>query len=330
MLTYQKLKLNKQRNRVSEDILNWSIGNRKILNVISPPYNSTDIFINVILFHLFNEKKVAYITDGKCDNLNIVRSVKPYLNVKTRNRLLKVCDFKNAESLCENYDLIVYDNLSTFPLYDKCEIFNLLDKLSKENTKFIIYSIENILEMGEEIILPIRDDKKPLIEPRTILTRIDISHDIPFVIYDYLQCSIKSDRKVIICAPDDYKINEIYSYINKYCSSMTQNVTCVHKIHSDRVMSNFKRLKSGVYITDSFDIFNYNIQNVDTMVYFADNPKFDYKKLVYICAGVNRNRKNLEGEVIFLANEETNDMEKAKGIMRNFNKEAWEEGLLRI
>lgn len=330
MLTYQKLKLSKQKSKISQDILNWSTGNQKILNVISPPYNSTDVFINVILFHLFNGKRVVYITDEKSDNLNIIRSVKPYLNVKVRNKLLKVCDFKNAENLCENYDLVIYDNLSAFPLYNKRKIFHLLDKLSNENAKFIIYSIENILGIGEEIILPIRDDKKPLIEPRTILTRIDISQDIPFVIYDYLKCSIKSDRKVIICVPNDHNIDEIYSYINRYCSNMTQNVTCVHKIHSDKVISNFKKLKNGVCITDSFDIFNYNIQNVDTMVYFADSPKFDYKKLVYICAGANRNRKNLEGDVIFLANKETYDMEKAKDIMRNFNKEAWEEGLLKI
>ena len=66
------------------------------------------------------------------------------------------------------------------------------------------------------------------------------------------------------------------------------------------------------------------------MVYFANDPEFNYKKLIYFCGSVGRGEKDWKGEVIFLSNEETEDMEKAKNITRNFNKEAWEMGLLKI
>lgn len=330
MPMYQKLNLSKQKNRISEYILDWSTKNGKVLNVISPPYNSVDIFINVILFHIFNNKRVMYITDEKCENLNIIKSLKSYLNVKTINKLFKICCFYNAVNISENYDLIIYDSISTFLSHNKDEIYNLIYKLSNHHSKVILYSIEDMFNIGSKIVFPARDDEKPLIEPRTVLTRIDITSDIPFLIYDYLKCSIMSSRKVIICIPDNYNIERIYRYIYKYCSNMTRNITCVHKIHDSKVIENFNKFKRGVYITDNFDIFDYSIQGSDAIVYFSDNSKFDYKKLVYICAAVNRNRKNLEGEVIFLANEETYDMDKAKDIMRSFNKIAWEQGLLKI
>ena len=77
-----------------------------------------------------------------------------------------------------------------------------------KSTKLIVYSIESILNNKREIFLPVKDNRIPIMEPRTILTRIDINKDIPFVIYEYLKWSINSDRKVIICVPDEEKIRK--------------------------------------------------------------------------------------------------------------------------
>ena len=68
------------------------------------------------------------------------------------------------------------------------------------------------------------------------------------------------------------------------------------------------------------------------MVYFADNPQFDYKKIVYLCRGrdIGRGENSLKEEVILLANLESIHIEEAKNITRDFNRKAWKMGLLDI
>ncbi|MDU5011609.1 MAG: competence protein ComF, partial [Clostridium botulinum] len=61
-----------------------------------------------------------------------------------------------------------------------------------------------------------------------------------------------------------------------------------------------------------------------------DKNKFNYKELIYLCGTVGRGEYDFKGEIIFLANTETVHMEKAKNIIRGFNKEAWELGFLTI
>ena len=54
---------------------------------------------------------------------------------------------------------------------------------------------------------PLKIIKLPIIEPRVITrTRINLNIDIPLVVFDYLNWSIMSNRKVIIFfTPDEKK-----------------------------------------------------------------------------------------------------------------------------
>lgn len=341
MFLFKKKSLSDEKEKVGNDILRWSIGNEQFLNVISVPYNSSELFIKVILYYVERNKKVMYITNENYDNLDILDGIKkrtdfrdytyirsPKTNMSCR---LKVCNFHNAIQLEENFDLVIYDDIRSFPDYSKYEILDLMSKMSSGRTKLIVYSIESILRNKREIILPVKDNRTPIIEPRTILTRIDINKDIPFVVYDYLRWSINSDRKVIICVPDEEKLENVYFYISNYCRNISKSIVCFRKDKTDKkLISNFQKMKKIVVITNDFEKFFSNSVNVDVMVYFADDLEFDYKKLIYFCGSVGRSEKDSKGEVIFLANEESEDMEKAKNITRNFNKEAWEMGLLRI
>ncbi len=344
MLLFQKMKLSKEKEKLSESILNWSTGNEKFINIISLPYNSAEIFIKVILKYVLNYKKVIYVTNESPDKVDIIEKIKKYTEfrdytylrkneVESRS-LLKICNFCKASEINEKFDLIIYDDINSFPIQNICEILNLITKISKDNSKVIIYAIENVIRNKKEFLFPIKDNRNPIIEPRTILTRIDISKDIPFMIYDYLKWSINCGRKVIICVPDKEKIQKVHSYIKNYCKDFTKNIMNLCKENDSnnnkKIISNFEKVKKAILITNNFyEVFS-NIKNTDIMVYFADNDEFDYKKLIYFCASAGRSERDLKGEVIFLANEETEHMEKAKNITRSFNKEAWEMGLLKI
>ncbi|MBC2582242.1 hypothetical protein [Clostridium sp. DJ247] len=341
MFLCKKIDLTERERAVENLILNWSLGHERFLNVISLPYNSSEVFLKTILFHANKGKKIIYITNEEHNHIDILETIKrssdfrdysytKYGKINLTSRL-KVCDFINAKSLSEKFDVIIYDEIRRIPKYNKHEVIDLVSCISNNEAKVIFYSVEGILENKKELIFPINYNRTPMVEPRSIVTRVNINKDIPFVVYDYLKWSIMSDRKVVIYVPTEEKIESVYSYISYYCKEFSRNIICCVKSRKDKKqILNFEKIKRAVLITNDFEQNFLHAKNTDVMVYFADAPEYDYKKLIYFCGSVGRSEKDSKGEVIFLANEETDHMEKAKNIARNFNKEAWEMGLLRI
>lgn len=322
-------------------IINWSNGNKRFLNLISIPYNSTEIFVEIIEKYVLKNKKILYITDEYRCQISIIADIKKYTDFKNyvyikddmeySNSNLKICDFNTAIGLNENFDLIIYDDVSSFSCHSKYEILDVLSKLSNRNNKTIVYSVEEVLRNAENIVLPVKNNRIPMVEPRTILTRIDINKGIPFVVYDYLKWSINEGRKVIIFVPDEDKVKSVTCYIEQYCRQFLKNVICfADNKFNKKIISRFFNLEDAVLVTDRLKEVTPYVKNSDIMVYFADSSSFNYKKFIYLCGSVMRDEKDLKGEVIFLANCETKSMEKAKYITRNFNKEAWNMGLLRV
>ncbi|OFI05030.1 hypothetical protein CLOACE_19510 [Clostridium acetireducens DSM 10703] len=335
----KKTRISGDRDKISNCILNWSIGDENILNIISLPYNSSYILVKTILRYVYNNKKVLYITEEEY-NIDLILNIKKYskfrnysyirdVNMDLENNLI-ICNHKKASNIKNNFHLVIYDDVNSFPKYSNEEIKQLIMKKFNKS-KCIIYSIESIFKNKMDIILPIKEDKKPIIEPRIITTRIDMNRDIPFLIYDYINFSIKFNRKVIIYVPDEIKVKNVFAYINKYPFRKEKNVYYYIKDKSnEKVITNFTKIKKAIIITNEFHyLFSY-LTDTDIMVYFADDEKFNYKEFVYLCSKIKGNEGKYRGEVILLAYQETKQMEEAKIITRNFNKEAWETGLLKI
>jgi late competence protein required for DNA uptake (superfamily II DNA/RNA helicase) len=322
-----------------EQILQWTKGQESILNVISVPYNSSEYFVATILFYTSINKNILYITDEDEEHIDILHKIKKNSDFKgytylrkpqvNSSSLLKVSSTLNSFDIQEKFDLVIYDDIRSIPTIGSKHLSNLLLSLVKDNGKILAYSTEGIFKNEKDILLPVRTNCLPLIEPRTILTRIDINKDIPFVIYDYLNWSINSKRKIIIYVPSSDKVSNIYDYFMRYHLSLCVNVFYYKEGESSsKIITNFKKTKKGIIITDSSCELFSDIDDTDIIVYFADDSKFDYKKLTYLSARAGRSEKDFKGEVIFLANEETFNMIKAKDITRNFNKKAWDLGFL--
>lgn len=326
-------------NNFERQILQWSKGKERILNVISAPYNSAQYFVSTIIFYTSINKKILYITDEEEEHIDILDKIKKssefrgytYLRRSQveSDSLLKLSNTSNSFNIREKFDLIIYDSIRSIPTIEKKKLGKLLLSLVKDNGKVLAYCTERIFKNEKDILLPVRTNCFPLIEPRTILTRIDINKDIPFVIYDYLNWSINLKRKIIIYVPSSDKVSSIYDYFVKYHLSLCGNVFYYKDEQSSlKVISNFKQIKKGIIITDSISEHFSDMDDTDIIVYFADDIRFDYKKLTYLSARAGRSEKDFKGEVIFLANEETFNMIKAKDITRNFNKKAWDLGFL--
>jgi late competence protein required for DNA uptake (superfamily II DNA/RNA helicase) len=341
MITYKTSSFVSYKNKVSESILNWSHNKEKALNVVAAPYSSTIIFLKIILHYIEEGKKVLYITGESEENIQILSHVKKHSDFREysyirnsstpANILFMVCNYKNAVRIKECYDLVIYDDVNSFPEYNKFEIMDLIVKCTKAEGKMIVYSSESIFKNQRDIIIPVRENKKPLVEPRYVITRIDLNKEMPYIIYDYLNFSVESGRKVVIYVPDAERVHNVFSYLCNFRSSLSRNIMYYINSESDeKVLYNFVKIKKAILVTNDYKDRFVNLDDTDIIVYTADDIFYEYKKLVYFCGKAGRSDRLRTSEVIFLANSESSDMDKAKGIIRYFNKEAWEMGLLSI
>ncbi|MCM8709751.1 hypothetical protein M2651_01780 [Clostridium sp. SYSU_GA19001] len=341
MITYKTSSFVNYNQKISESIFNWCLGKGRALNIISPPYNSPSIFLKTIMHFMEKNKKVLYITGENEENIKILSLIKKYTDFRSYtyvrnsfvpvNSSLIVCNYKNAIRLKNKYDLVIYDDINSFPQYHSYEILDLIIKCMNENGRAICFSVESIFKNVKDIIIPTRSNKKPIAEPRYIITRVDLNKDMPYMIYDYLNFSIENDRKVIIYLSDSEKVHNIFSYLCNFKSNLSRNIMYyIHGESDEKLLNNFSTMKRAILVTNDFKERLISLKDTDIVVYFADDTIFDYKKLVYFCGKVGRSETLRPPEVIFLANSESEHMDKAKKIIRYFNKEAWEQGLLNI
>jgi len=331
--------ISEAREKVSELICSWSRGSKERLDVVTLPQNKADIFIRTIEDAAAQDMSILYITDEK-DSIRLIESIKKssgfrsyaYLRSYDRGHLdqLTVCSTATAGEVEETFDLVIYDEINSLPRYSDSEIVALVEARTRAGGKSIIYSVESKFGGGEVILLPIGERKVPMAEPREIITRIDISSDLPFAAYDYIKWSMKSGRSVIIYVPDGEKAELVFEYISSYCGDKCSGVSCFINGGSDaKVQENFLKRKNSILVTDELESTAAATAGTDIMVFFAGDGRFSGKVLVHLAARVVKLERNDLGEVIFLCNESCGNVEQAKDIIRRFNREAWELGLLK-
>lgn len=309
----------------------------KIINIVTIPYNTNKIFRKLIRELVVSEKKVLYVTEEINKNLNMIKFLKSSINSSTYRKkgenllnYFQQISIDRIYNIDEEYELIIYDDISTFSKRSKLEILDYIDFLYKRGRKLIIYSVEEICKNSYTLKVGRCDYRSPFVEPRFITTRIDLSKDIPYIIYDYLKWFKENNRRVIIHTPNEEYALTVYNYY-KNILGISNKVKLILFIDEEeyRLLANIDNIKdrSIMIITNQFGKYFEDIDNIDILIYFADNKIYDYKKLIYMCGKVGKNKER-PGEILFLSNEISQAMEIAKEMARNFNKNAWEKGLL--
>jgi len=328
------------KRKISINIAQWGDCQERYLNVISPPFNSSEVFLDIIQEYASLEKTILYISNGRDSDVGIVNAIKKhtdfrrYLHYRGNSDIvspLVIADGRSASNIDNKFDLVIYDDINSMPIEDAATISYLTEKLCKKTGKIITYSIESIFVDYTEIIIPVRDGNKPLPEPRIILTRIDLNLDIPYVVFEYLKYSLKNKRNTIIYVPDEIKAKNVYSYFTSFHKNIFTDVELLLEEEGDKKkVYNFLQKKGAILVTKLSDILCMNLKDIDIMVYFCDDPYFDYKRLVFLSGKVGRSEDNDMGEVIFVSGSSNFHIEKSKKLIREFNKEAWEMGLLKL
>lgn len=325
-------------DNISEEILKWSLGDERYLNILAPPYSSVRTLLNTIRAYLSKGHRVLYVTNERINEIEIEEELKPlgfknYTYVKNLESnyeasLLVLCSFEGMKNIQGEFEVVILDDSRAFPEYKSENIMDLISNNFFSRAKYISFSIDSIFEGFREIIIPIRENKLPIVEPRFLTTRIDLSKEIPFVAYEYIQWSLKAGRNITIYVPDEERVKQVFTYLNSFKDEVNKHIMYYSAGSSDeRAIQNYSISKESILVTNDFKKVYSSVRESDIMVFFADNEEYNYKNLVHFCGKVGRGDSIKRAEVIFLSNSISREMEAAKSITSSFNKEAWEMNL---
>ncbi|MEQ8153366.1 MAG: hypothetical protein ABRQ25_00500 [Clostridiaceae bacterium] len=310
----------------------------KMMNIISRPYNSPVLFGESIFEVLKKNKSVIYITNGYCENQELVDyingtfgEIKHYyiknFNESLEKGVLYFVNSSNLDVLKEKVELIIYDDITCFSNWSKLQVRERAERVYQHTDKMVFYSIETVFDNIVTIEVGGILNSNPIVEPRFITTRIDLKEDIPDILSDYFTWFKENKRKVIVHAPDKKWADRIYKLYKEDIPTFS-GVKIMRFSEQDEIVKfeqQFSSDKEPVMIVTEYigEIFKV-LGNLDIIVIAAHYSRYDYKKIVFLCGKVGYREMN-QGEMILVSREVTEAMEKAKEITRGLNKIVWEK-----
>lgn len=330
-------------NNYKKVISRWYNGKRKILNINTSPYNSLNIFIELLIGLIIENKKILYISQGETINKDFLNKIKSKIDKNIKYSFNKediknditFFSYDNVFEIKNHYDLCIIDDISNFSLVSKNTLREYIEYLYIYCSKIIIYSIERNIPSGEVLKVLNLNRNKPFVEPRILNTRVNLENDIPYNLYDYLTWFKENKRKVVIIVPRNKSVNVIYNYYENLLGLKGVKFIKFLKEEKNKELDKFykEKNKSIFLITNEIQSFskgeNYKSE-LDIILLFAEDIFYNYKKIVYLSSEVGKNiSKNKIGELLLVSKDLSEDMDKAKKITRSYNKELWENGLLK-
>lgn len=322
-----------------EKIDYWYKKNIKFLTIVTVPFNTACVFSKIISKVCGDKRKVLYVWGKSGENKELISAINEldsnithcYIEKGVSTKDITFIHYSNLFKVQNEYNLVVFDDITSFSNLSSINVRELLDICAEVGERVLLYSIEKIALIGEKIELAAYNYNKPFVEPRMLTTRIDLNTDIPFTLYDYLKWFKENNHKVVIYVPDKEKIDLVYDYfLNKLKISNVRimKASRENEIKVCEKVSKYKE-KAIFIITNKMEELLEYCNMDDAVVLFSDNERYTYKKILYICGQIRNMNLNLP-EVLLVSNDESEDMEKAKNMARNFNKKVWEKHLRKL
>ncbi len=323
---------NKELSSVIKIINSWYSRRVKVLSLKSRPYNSLEILFSTIYKVINNGDRILYVWSFK-DKKTILskqdKLIEGVLKYAQKDRLLDNIKFVTINEVKrENdiYSLVIFDDISFFSKESVESIRSAVEDIYWKSIKILIYSSEYIFPIGEKLEVPYLNSEIPMVEPRVINTRIRLDEDIPLILFEYYKWFIENKRKVLIVVPNGKKINKVY---NKYHEILTSNEVRVMKHNKGENLNDLVNIslasKESVFIvTNNVNEYITRMNDINIVLLFADDMFYDYKKILNICAAVNSSKNELS-EVLLVSKDSSENIDKARAIIRGFNKRLWEK-----
>lgn len=307
---------------INKKLNNFLENDLSLLQFYGRPFQSNSIFSEIISKIVEKGGHILYIWGYENLNKEIYRQLgnkgKIAYSVNGLSEAnLVYMSFKHTYNISRDYDLIIIDDVSTYFKINEFAVEGLYNKCKVHSKKIIIYGIQSCSFNQDGIDLSSLNVRERFLEPRVITTRIDLKKDIPYSLYDYILWFKSRRSKIAFWVPYADDVESLYHYYLKEIN--LDNV----KIIKETEYKNDLNIKDRAIfiITNNMEALC-NISRLDGIVaLFADNIKLDYKKIIYMCGQITRET----GEVILVSRNETEEIEKARKLTRNFNKKLWDE-----
>ena len=314
----------------------WYKKNIKFLTIITVPFNTPCVFLNIISNIAQKNGKVLYVWGKNAENrelINIIREINSdithsYIKKGVSNTNLVTIHYDNLTKIDGQYNLVIFDDITYFSNLNGANVREGLNVCANLGERVLLYSIEKMALVGEKFELAAYNYKKPFVEPRILTTRIDLDVDIPYTLYDYLKWFKENNHKVAIYVPNKEKLNIVYDY---FTNKLKISEVKIIKASSNEEIKRCERVskykdKAIFIITNKIEELVEYCYIDDSVILFSDNEKYNYKKLLYICGQI-RNINSKLPEVLLVSNVVSEDMDKVKNMAREFNKKVWEKRL---
>ncbi|MDK0888746.1 hypothetical protein P5F21_01130 [Clostridium perfringens] len=309
-------------NRYSHILKKWYVkSNDRFINLICEPYQKLNFIESLISDCLINNEKVLYV--GK--------SRKVCKNEQLNSMNFDFVNFNNIFNIKKNFDLIIYDDVSLYSNKSSIECNEDLMYLKRLSKKIVICSVDKVFNNIKHIEILNNQRKTHFLEPRIIITRVNLETSIPYTLYDYIEWFIREKRILVVYVPNKFNLNRIYEYYTEDLN-LENKVKIVKEDKKNsflNIASESRFKKEGIiFITDSLHEYFDSIPECDMVIYSFEKDIVDYKKIIFACGALCKD-KFTGREVILLSNEEGDNIETARRLARGFNKTLWKESEIR-
>lgn len=319
---------------IIKEIHHWYLSGERFLNIQSLPYASLDIF-----YQLFKEEgvKILYITN-ETREISIIESLDNmnfkdyrYYSKKSEAKKVNIVNFESALTLSGSidFDLVIYDDLHCYPTYETEDILNLIFMLVGNNKRAICLSVECVFKSALKIIYPLGKYPYAFVEPLFIQTKVNLREDICTFAYDFINWSIKEQKKVIIYVPGNNRMYDVLEYLRNYYRSrdvpVLENHVSKSKIND---INAFNILKMAIIVTNDFDDRIFDYENKNIIVLFADSKLLNYRQIINMCGRVYVKNRTNRSEIVLIGATQSIEVDKSLKITRELNRIAWESGFL--
>lgn len=313
---------------LSKELMNWYDNSSvKAINLVSVPYRGIEP-LKDLLIRLSGRERILYITGELNEGDELIRFLKerditPAFE-EDKDACMVLLDFDQAFACRHSYDLIIYDDLNTFPTHRKSEMQGLLNFVYYRGERIIAYSMEKVFRNVITLESPMNKNNGFVTEPRFIDTRVNIRAGIPNSIYEYIEFFYSEGRDTVIFVPDRTMGDAMGRYLKRINPELGEKLHDISGLSQDEV----RALMSGkepprILFTDDMTDFADIPVNFEIIVSSSDHLRYDYRQFVFLClrAGLF---DDINGEVILISQSMTQDMARTKELTQNYNRVLWE------
>lgn len=324
--------LSPEQKRISKKLIeNFIIGVDSLVHAVCGS-GKTEIVLGVISYAIKHDMKVGFAIPRR----DVVREL--FLRFKSiflNNKVIAVygnhTHVLNGDLICltthqlfrypQFFDLLIIDEIDAFP-YDGNEVLNAFFFRSLKGHYILLSATpsKDVLEEfkgNEKSILNLnkRFHNHPLPVPR-------ISIHSKFLCFYHLVRELKrflaQNKPVFVFCPTIDSCEQTFDVIKW----IFKNVGYVHSKCFDRNdrIENFRKGQTQILVTTAVLERGVTVKNLQVIVFGADHPLYTSAALIQISGRVGRKKDAPDGEVVFIANRKTLEMEEAVNEIQNANK----------